>query len=231
MPAAIHLDNFVDSDGTLLNAHTPDVGNAYITGILNPFGPVRAEINNNRVSQEDTDSAGWSPDVGGVLAVDDVEIRQTMIIDGTGVFNCFIIARFLSSFEEGYELLISGIPGDEIRFGLREFIAFGGTTIGTFDLTSVSFPVTLDIRFECFDSAKRVYVNEVLRIDASENNVAAAGDRLVEWDMSIGSPFNNCELECIEIIDPSLPDPITDEGLIHDVTQDMIDTVTRSVAA
>jgi len=224
----IHLDTFTDSDGTLLSAHTADTPlGAYITGIVNGLGPATMEINSNRVAQESASIAGFGIDAAAVVE-NDIEIRMTLEIGATTGFDHQWYCRAAASAQFAYEIRIVAGAGDSIDFEMRKFVSFAPTSLDTFNLGSLSFPVTLELVFECFDSEKRFLIDSVERMASSDNEVTGSGGLGLDFSTANGSPITNMEINRLEILAEV---PVVDRGVIHGVTQEMIDTVTRSVAA
>lgn len=176
-------DLFNDTTGTLLENHTPDVGTSWSI-LYDSFTTAVVEINADGTVSPDTGNNGTgrayriSPAPSGADIAIEADVYET---DWTRInsYNRGLFAR--SSGTDGLtHYAVSILPNGHSDPSIRLYKTTSGssTLLGSYDHDFVNGDV---VRFECYDSAKKVYVNGVERISSTDNTVTGAGDAGLFW--------------------------------------------------
>lgn len=223
-------DLFTDSDDTGLDTHVPDLGTYQGTSDFTSRDPDTLEIIGNKC--ECTLQAVGEITLTEVASEDDYSVEfEITIEDLPGAMSVYL--RHNSLFTDGYyRMNIAG--GLSQNFTVTLARIEGGTfAIGsTYDVTGNSFPLTHVMRWHCFSALHEVFVDDVLQISGIDDNVNGATHRKATIRISPAGTKDSYIMD--DLVFFTGRDPVAgggDRGLITDVTQDMIDTVTRSVAA
>lgn len=160
-------DNFTDTNGTLLQNHTPDDGGSWSRHPASDVG-VDFQIANNRAWPEDNKSIYYHSAVPSGAEYDITAVFKilTQPEGGVGLF-----ARLDTAAETGYMVLYS-----EVQAAWRLYKAVGGSlTLLDTASEALSDGATRTVRFEVRDAAKRVYIDDVLTLSSTDNSITAAG--------------------------------------------------------
>ena len=160
-------DTFTDTDGTLLESHTGELG---ATWTLHPsFSAGNAEIQGNKVHLLDPVPAyyasGVPPSAEYTLYC---EFSLEANIDANTTLELY--GRFSTSVNTHYDVIMNFFNQE---WSLRKVVASSGTVLGT-------FPMTIDarrgwrVKFILRDAKKSLYVNDELLLTSTDNEITDA---------------------------------------------------------
>lgn len=167
--AQIFSESFTDGDGTLLDAHTPDVGDSW-TKLINT-GTGDLAISGNALA---ANTAGYGASEGGLYTADvsypsaDYE-AQTTVVTSDSADDTFILAVRIQDSNNMYAL----------RYSIDVFELYkrsGGTwsVIGT-DLGAVAALEGIVIKLQAVGSTIKTFVEGVEQHSVSDSTHSAAG--------------------------------------------------------
>lgn len=187
MPVVFH-DNFVEAVDTQLLNHTPDTGTEWVKLVSNivvaeihvkPSGDSGAQ---NAVGPTTSENSVYvlyvarpAPTEADVRLIFDRHMNNW---ERTNTYLTGIGARINASGDTGYFLQMH--TNAHTNESLRLFLVQNGvsTLLAAYDHSFVNGDV---VKFECFDDGKRVYVNDTLVINNSDNTITAPGEAGIYW--------------------------------------------------
>lgn len=225
--AVIFHDTFVEASEITLANHTPDtVGTSWwvlfdsltvADIVVKPTG----DTGTSDVAGPDTsdNGRGRAYGINPAPSTADVELEFDLYESDWSRTNTYMRGAFARNQggDEMYAVLIlpNGHSDPSVQL-FRIDSASRYTLLGSYDATLVNGTV---IRFECYDAAKKVYVNGVERISSTDNTLTGTGDAGLfwgDWDGMIGGsghPDRRSEIGYFKVTEAGAPPPVSLEGV------------------
>lgn len=158
-------DTFTNADSTALTSHTGEKGAGYT---IHPSGTNAPVITSNRART--TNATSWVYASG--VPPSSEYIVETLVRQVTDeVANAGIQARLSTSADTYY---IARYDMNVNEWQLRKVIAGGATSLGTWAETLSNGDERV-CRLECFDGAKKLFVDGIERISSADNEITDTG--------------------------------------------------------
>lgn len=165
------IDNFDDTEGTLLQSHTPSGGGSWTK---HSAATCDAEIASNRVRNGGSgQKAVYYHSADPASAEYDVEGDLYRADSSDGDRDAGVAGRMDTTDETFYNAFASIYPGFN-GYYLDKAVSGTYTRLGSYE-TSISASSTTAVKLELRDAAKKVYVAGTERISSSDNAITATG--------------------------------------------------------
>lgn len=195
-------DTFTDAEDTYITAHTSDTGHLWERQSWDPEVADTVGIKGNTL----TSLSGLHPDAAhsyrATPPTQDYTVSAVFTSYGTvagGTNKTCIAARMSDSAKTAY---VAGYQFNQITPALRgwfigKWVAGVYTELGFWAVTTFGTNASYDVRFECTDAYKRLYVNGVLRVASADNTITDKGHAGVMGEMSrsYGYPLNEFSVD------------------------------------
>jgi hypothetical protein len=163
----ILTDNFTDTDGVLITAHTSDTGQGYVRQAGVPAPADDAEIFNNKIFGRSPNGAYRA---NFVMPSPDYEVEAVVnVLSNTGILG--VTAR-ASSANRTYYVWQYRDGGD--GFSLRKFVNGTSTPLVTFAQVLIAGQ-TVTLKIVCNGNVIKGFVNGVERASVVDNDITSAG--------------------------------------------------------
>ncbi len=185
--ALIFEDQFNEPEPTLLEDHTPDLGDGWsilydsFTVAVVKVKPVGNTDVENVVGPNMSDSgAGRAYAIQPAPEASDVALEVDVYESNWSRSNTYNRGLFARDTGGHTHYAVSILPNGHSRPSIRLFKTVAGSSdvIGSYDAELQNGDV---IRFECYDAAKRVLLNGVEVISVDDNAISGAGDAGLFW--------------------------------------------------
>lgn len=193
--AVFASDNFTDTAGTILDAHTPSGGGTWTEH--SNYGSSEAVISDvNRLRGNVATASCYYHSGAPATAEYDVDLDVHVITDPAALHE-HVVGRI----NTGADTMYGVRRNTSGQWQLYKIVTGTLTSLGTFSQTltvGVSYRVKLEIR----DAAKKVYIDGVERISSADNAITAAGKAGVRFNGRVTSNSTDRHLDNFEASDP-----------------------------